>query len=96
VVFLSDGVVAIIITLLVLEIHVPDLQNGQSLVDALGHIRPSLVAFLISFIVVAIAWAGHRDLFTVIRRTDRVLVWLNFVYLLPLCGSPRASVGELT
>jgi uncharacterized membrane protein len=85
---LSDGVVAIIITLLVLEIHVPDLHNGQSFVDALGNIRPSLVAFLISFIVVAIAWAGHRDLFSVIRRTDRALVWLNFVYLLPLCLVP--------
>jgi uncharacterized membrane protein len=88
VVFLSDGVVAIIITLLVLEIHVPELHNGQSLVEALGHIRPSLVAFLISFIVVAIAWVGHRDLFTVIRRTDRALVWLNFLYLLPLCLVP--------
>jgi uncharacterized membrane protein len=88
VVFLSDGVVAIIITLLVLEIHVPELHNGQSLVGALGSIRPSLVAFLISFIVVAIAWVGHRDLFSVIRRTDRALVWLNFVYLLPLCLVP--------
>jgi len=88
VVFLSDGVVAIIITLLVLEIHVPDLQNGQSLVSALQHIRPSFVAFLISFVVVAIAWAGHRDLFSVIRRTDRALVWLNFIYLLPLCLVP--------
>jgi uncharacterized membrane protein len=88
VVFLSDGVVAIIITLLVLEIHVPELHNGQSLVSALGSIRPSLVAFLISFIVVAIAWAGHRDLFSVIRRTDRALVWLNFLYLLPLCLVP--------
>jgi uncharacterized membrane protein len=88
VVFLSDGVVAIIITLLVLEIHVPELQNGQSLLSALGKIAPSLIAFLISFIVVAIAWAGHRDLFTTIRRTDRALVWLNFVYLLPLCLVP--------
>jgi uncharacterized membrane protein len=88
VVFLSDGVVAIIITLLVLEIHVPELHNGESLVGALGTIRPSLVAFLISFVVVAIAWVGHRDLFTAIRRTDRALVWLNFVYLLPLCLVP--------
>jgi uncharacterized membrane protein len=88
VVFLSDGVVAIIITLLVLEIHVPELHNGQSLWAALATIRPSLVAFLISFVVVAIAWAGHRDLFTVIRRTDRALVWLNFIYLLPLCLIP--------
>jgi uncharacterized membrane protein len=85
---LSDGVFAIIITLLVLEIHVPDLARGQSLRDALREIRPSLTAFLISFVVVAIAWAGHRDIFALIRRTDRTLVWLNILYLLPLCILP--------
>ena len=36
----------------------------------------------------AIAWAGHRDLFALIRRTDRVLVWLNILYLLPLSILP--------
>ena len=85
---LSDGVFAIIITLLVLEIHVPDLAQGQSLREALEEIRPSLTAFLISFVVVAIAWAGHRDIFSLIRRTDRALVWLNILYLLPLCILP--------
>src|SRR5262245_54029584 len=85
---LSDGVFAIIITLLVLEIHVPDLAQGQSLVDAGREIRPSFVAFLISFVVVAIAWAGHRDLFALIRRTDRGIVWLNVLYLLPLSILP--------
>lgn len=85
---LSDGVFAIVITLLVLEIHVPDLSQGQSLLVALREIRPSLVGFLISFVVVAIAWAGHRDLFAMIRLTDRVLIWLNMLYLLPLCLLP--------
>jgi uncharacterized membrane protein len=85
---LSDGVFAIILTLLVLEIHVPDLAQGQSLADAIREVRPSFVAFLISFVVVAIAWAGHRDLFAQIRRTDRALVWLNILYLLPLCILP--------
>jgi TMEM175 potassium channel family protein len=85
---LSDGVFAIIITLLVLEMHVPDLAQGQSLADAGREIRPSFVAFLISFVVVAIAWAGHRDLFSLIRRTDRALVWLNILYLLPLSLVP--------
>lgn len=85
---LSDGVIAIILTLLVLEIHVPDLAAGQGLRDALREIRPSFISFLISFVVVAIAWAVHRDLFSLIRRTDRVLVWLNLLYLLPLCVIP--------
>ena len=86
---LSDGVCAIIITLLVLEIHIPEqLHEGETLLGELKDIRPSLVAFLISFAVVAIAWLGHRDLFTVIRRADRGLVWLNLLYLLPLCLVP--------
>lgn len=85
---LSDGVFAIVITLLVLEIQVPDLGQGQSLGDALDAIRPSFVAFLISFVVTAIAWAGHRDLFALVERTDPALVWLNIVYLLPLSMLP--------
>jgi uncharacterized membrane protein len=85
---LSDGVFAIVITLLVLEIHVPDLAQGQTLNDALREVRPSFIAFLISFLVTAIAWAGHRDLFALIRRTDRSLVWLNALYLLPISVLP--------
>lgn len=85
---LSDGVFAIVLTLLVLEIHVPDLGAGQRLTEALAEIRPSFVAFVISFVVVAIAWAGHRDLFVHIRLTDRNLVWLNLLYLFPLSLLP--------
>ena len=81
---LSDGVIAIILTLLVFEIEVPALGQGESLRE----VRPSFIAFLISFVVVAIAWAGHRDLFALIGRTDRVLVWLNILYLLPLSILP--------
>jgi uncharacterized membrane protein len=85
---LSDGVFAIIITLLVLEIHVPNLTRGQTLAEAIDAIRPSFIGFLISFVVVAISWAGHRDLFALVRRTDRNLVWLNVLYLLPICLLP--------
>jgi len=85
---LSDGVVAIIITLLVLEIQVPELTEGKTLQGAIEEIRPSFFAFLISFVVVAIAWAGHRDLFAHVRRTDSPLVWLNILYLLPLSIIP--------
>jgi len=85
---LSDGVFAIIITLLVLDVHVSQLTAGQSLAAALREIRPSFVAFVISFVVAGMYWAGHRDVFGLIRRTDRGLVWLNLLYLLPLCLLP--------
>jgi len=88
---LSDGVFAIIMTLLVLEVHVPELTQGHSLNQALAEVRPSLVAFVISFILAGMYWVGHRDLFALIRRTDRGLVWLNILYLLPLCLLPFAA-----
>ena len=88
---LTDGVFAIIITLLVLEIHVPELTQGHTLNEALRELRPSLVAFVISFVLAGMYWVGHRDLFGLIRRTDRGLVWLNIVYLLPLCLMPFAA-----
>jgi len=85
---LSDGVFAIIFTLLVLEIHVPELTDDRSLNEALRQIRPSFNAFVISFIVAGMYWVAHRDLFGLIRRTDRWLVWLNLLLLLPLCLLP--------
>ena len=85
---LSDGVFAIAMTLLVLELRVPERTVTVGPVDVLREIRPSFIAFLISFFVIASAWANHRDLFEVIRLTDRNLVWLNLIYLLPLAMIP--------
>ena len=68
---LSDGVFAIIITLLVLEIHVPELTQGHTLTEALAEVRPSFNAFVVTFILTGLYWVGHRDLFALIRRTDR-------------------------
>ncbi len=89
---LADGVIAIVITLLVLEIHVPELPEGPDLnarlIEALRELGPFFVGFLLSFVVTAIAWAAHRSLFALIERTDRALVWLSILYLLPLSLLP--------
>ena len=69
----------------------PELTAGRSLREALHEVRPSFAAFLMSFFVTAIAWAGLCDVFAHIRRTDRTLVWLNLLYLLPLSLLPFGS-----
>ena len=63
----SDGVIAIAITLLVLQIRVPHVKNG-SLLDALLHQWPSYVAFVISFVVIGIMWVSHHSMFEKIAR----------------------------
>ncbi len=88
---LTDGVFAIIITLLVLDIHVPELTSHESLRAAISDIRPSFISFVLAFIVAAMQWVGHRDLFTLIRYTDRGIIWLNLLTLFTVCLLPFGS-----
>ena len=92
----TDGVLAIVITILVLELKVPELEAGQSLSDALVESRDTLVSFVISFLLVGMYWSWHRDVFANVRAADHSTVWLNLLFLLPLCLIPYASsvLGE--
>ncbi len=91
---LTDGVFAIIITLLVLDIHVPELTSHESLRVAISDILPSFISFVLAFIVAAMQWVGHRDLFTLIRYTDRGIIWLNLLTLFAVCLLPFARADR--
>ena len=83
----SDGVLAIAITLLVLEISVPIAESGdlgQALVDQ----WPSYVAFFLSFVVIGIMWVSHHSMFERIARVDRRLLFLNLFLLLGIAFLP--------
>jgi uncharacterized membrane protein len=89
---LTDGVFAIIMTLLVLDIHVPQLAAGESLSTAfLQQVWPSVVVFVISFVLAGLFWVAHRDMFNLVRGVDRGLVWLNILYMLPVALVPAAA-----
>jgi uncharacterized membrane protein len=87
----SDGVFAIIITLLVLEIHVPQIQ-GKYVSAALAHsllgMAPKFLTYIMSFVLVCIWWVAHYNLFHVLKRSDRGLMWLNSLFLLWLAFIP--------
>lgn len=92
----TDGVFAIIITILVLDIKVPDLGSGQSLGDSLAEMRPTFTAFVISFLLVGMYWTEHRATFNQVRYIDHNAIWLNLLFLLPVSLVPFAAsaVGE--
>ena len=92
----TDGVFAIVITILVLEISVPENLPSRSIGNAIGDTGPTLVAWVISFFITAMHWVWHRDLFNQIRSVNRDVIWLNIVYMLPVCLVPFASsvLGE--
>lgn len=105
---LSDGIFAIVMTLLILEIHVPDLPHNAPNVQvapALLALWPKFVSYLVTFISLGFFWVGHHIMYHAIRRADRILLWLNifffmFVSLLPFSTSllnafPEAFIAPL-
>ena len=103
---LSDGIFAIVMTLLVLELHVPKLPTTAPNVEvtaALISLGPKFVSYLVAFVSLGVFWIAHHMMYHAIRRADRTLLWLNiaffmFVSLLPFSTSvlnafPRALIA---
>jgi uncharacterized membrane protein len=77
----SDGVFAIAITLLVLNLHIPEHLHGESVADALWDQQGDLLAYGLSFAVIGRLWLVHHRFFADITHFDSTLMALNLVYL---------------
>ena len=86
----SDGVFAIAITLLVLDLNVPApaALNGGSLARALAHQWPAYFAYLVSFLVIGIIWINHHSMCALARRVDRRTLFANLFLLLTVSVIP--------
>jgi uncharacterized membrane protein len=82
----SDGVFAIAITLLILEIRVP--AGTDDLGPALLHIWPSYLAYVTSFLTIGVIWLNHHLVFALLARVDRALVIVNTLMLLVVAFIP--------
>ena len=80
----SDGVFAIAITLLVLDIHVPEARSGVSLAHQLGAQWPSYAAYLTSFLTIGIIWINHHAMIRRLRAVDHTIMTLNLLLLLTI------------
>ena len=83
----SDGVFAIAITLLVIEIGVPHVE-GAALSQALVEQWPSYLAYAISFLQIGVIWANHHNRFRFIARSDHLLLFLNILFLMCVAFIP--------
>lgn len=84
----SDGVLAIIITIMVLELHPP----GGATLHALADSLTGLVTYLLSFVYIGIYWSNHHHMFQLVRRVDGAILWANlgllfFLSLVPFSTS---------
>lgn len=95
----SDGVFAVVVTLLVLELKVPTLavpHSAGELAHQLIELLPKFLSWLISFIIVCKFWLNHHHVIGLARYADYALVWLNSLFLLGQCfiPFPTALMGE--
>ena len=94
----SDGMFAIILTVLVLELHVPNLADSSLAVfaNAMLELAPKFLSFLFSFFIIAIFWVNHHHIVHLIEKVDTKLLWLNIALLFFACLFPflTAFVGD--
>jgi TMEM175 potassium channel family protein len=83
----TDGVIAILITILVLELRPPD---GHSFTD-IAQLKGRLLAYILSFVFVATYWANHHHLMQIVHRIDGRTIWANMLLLFCLSLTPVAT-----
>jgi uncharacterized membrane protein len=82
----SDGVFAIVITLLILNVH---LDRDQELtIQTLASLAPEMLAFALTFLIVGVYWVSHHSMMHMIKTVDRRLLWLNLLLLLAVVFIP--------
>ena len=99
IIFFSDAVFAIAITLLALEIRLPALPEAAgnaALLAALGSLGTRYLSYLISFLAIGLMWLAHHRTFRAVRRYDERLMLLNLLFLLCIgfLPFPTAVIGE--
>ncbi len=86
---LSDGVFAIAMTLLVLDLRVPEVTGGnETLLYALAAMWHKFAGFALGFVLLGTLWVNHHYQFHYIRRTDRTLLWINLLLLMLISALP--------
>jgi uncharacterized membrane protein len=91
----SDGVYAIVITLLILDIRIPEVQP-TALGAALVRMLPQVFTYVLSFFVVGLYWFAHHRVSNQVKQIDGTFIWLNLIWLLfvSVMPFPAALLGR--
>ncbi|TGD78506.1 TMEM175 family protein [Hymenobacter wooponensis] len=93
----TDAVFAIAITLLIIEIKVPELHHGASESAILAHLAvltPKFVGFFVAFFIIAIYWLAHHRVFRFVTGYNSRLIWLNILFLLSIVLMPFTAAFQ--
>ena len=88
---LADGVFAIVLTLLVIDIKAPEVSSASQLPHALLELGPKFFSYALTFAITGIFWFGHYMEFHYIKRSDRLHLWLNLLFLMAIAFLPFSA-----
>ena len=99
IIFFSDAVFAIVMTLLILDISVPDIPQDSATAELPARVLglwPQFFSYALSFLVIGTYWMAHHGTFRYFGTYDRMLMWLNLLFLLSISfvPFPTALLGE--
>ncbi len=90
----SDCVIAIIITVMILELKLPNLDaqiSSSQMIVYLHHLLPYFITYAFSYMMIGIFWTNHHHMFFLLETTDETLLWQNFLFLFVLSLIPFAT-----
>jgi uncharacterized membrane protein len=88
---LADGVFAIVLTLLVIDLKAPEGASSAQLMHLLGELGPKFFAYVLTFGIAGIFWFGHHMEFHYIKRSDRTHIWLNLLFMMAIGFLPFSA-----
>ncbi len=90
----SDGVIVIVITIMILDLKLPDINRQSTTKDILNqlhHMVPYFISYIFSYTMIGILWTNHHHMFHFLEKADEHLLWQNFIFLFLMSLIPLAT-----
>ncbi|MFH1452673.1 MAG: TMEM175 family protein [Armatimonadota bacterium] len=90
---LSDGIFAIVMTLLVLDIKIipPGTNEMENLMQIFRSLAPKIATYILAFLILGSFWVAHHLQFSYIKRSNKILLWINIVFLMSIAFIPFST-----
>lgn len=90
---LSDGIFATVMTVLVLSLSIPTIvsASGSAITSYVLGLGPTVLSYVMSFLILAVFWVRHHNIFHFVSRVDGTLIWLNMLFLLTIGFVPFST-----
>ncbi len=88
---LTDGIFATVMTVLVLSLSIPSITTNLVVITYVSNLRFVVLSYVMSFLILAVFWVRHHNMFNFIKHVDTPFIWLNIIFLLTVGFIPFST-----